>query len=396
MSPPLRVGLNLVYLVEGSGGSGTYARELIPGLLRVEPETRITAFVGRSAPIGLRRTPWASEIEWVTLPVNYDYGRPWNPMLVGAAQWGAVPWGAARRRLDVVHGLANVVPIVAPRVARVVTLLDLIWLHFPATMSRRATVMMKLTALPSARVADRVIAISEAAKRDIVATVNLDVDKIDVTPLGVSERVLDDPAPEAELRAELELGQARVVLCVAQKREHKNLARLTRAVAGLERDVKLVLVGSPTPHEEELRALAQRLGAGDRVRFPGWLTDAQLEGLYRLAALFVLPSLEEGFGLPVLEAMRRGVPVACSDASSMPEVVGDAAALFDPLDVDHMREVIARVLDDKALAARLVAAGYKRCRAFTWEATARATLQSYRHAIAARSRAPGKRLAAPS
>ena len=96
-------------------------------------------------------------------------------------------------------------------------------------------------------------------------------------------------------------------------------------------DVKLVLVGSPTPHEEELRTLAQQLGAGDRVRFPGWLTDAQLEGLYRLAALFVLPSLEEGFGLPLLEAMRRDVPVACSDVSSLPEVAGDAAALFDPL-----------------------------------------------------------------
>ena len=121
MSRPLRVGLNLVYLVEGSGGAGTYARELIPALLAVEPGTRITAFVGRSAPADVRLAPWASEVEWVTFPVDYDYGRPWNPLLAGAAQWGALPWGAARRRLDVVHGLANVVPIVSPRVARVVT-----------------------------------------------------------------------------------------------------------------------------------------------------------------------------------------------------------------------------------------------------------------------------------
>jgi glycosyltransferase involved in cell wall biosynthesis len=150
--------------------------------------------------------------------------------------------------------------------------------------------------------------------------------------------------------------------------------------------VKLVLVGSRTPHEEELRMLAARLGAADRIRFPGWLTDAQLEGLYRLAALFVLPSLEEGFGLPLLEAMRRGVPVACSNVSAMPEVAGDGAVLFDPFDVDDMRAVIGRVLSDPALAERLVAAGRERSRHFTWEATARATLDSYRRAVASRRR----------
>ena len=103
----------------------------------------------------------------MTFPVDYGYESPWNPLRVGAAQWAALPWIAARRRLDVVHGLANVVPLVSPRVARVVTLLDLIWLHFPTTMSRRATLTMQATALPSARLADRVIAISDAAKRDM-------------------------------------------------------------------------------------------------------------------------------------------------------------------------------------------------------------------------------------
>jgi glycosyltransferase involved in cell wall biosynthesis len=383
VSRPLRIALNLVYLVEGSGGTGTYARELIPALLAVEPGTRITAFVGRTAPAEVLRAPWASEVEWVTFPVEYDHTGPWNSLLVGAAQWGALPWAAARRRLDVVHGLANIVPIVAPRVASVVTLLDLIWLHFPNTMSRRATLTMRLSALPSARAADRVIAISQAAKRDMVATAGINPRKIDVTPLGVRDGAMAEPAAEEDLRATLDLAQARVVLCVAQKREHKNLARLIRAVAGMESDVKLVLVGSPTPHEEELRALAQELDAADRVCFPGWLSDSELEGLYRLAAVFVLPSLEEGFGLPLLEAMRRDVPVACSDVSSMPEVAGDAAALFDPLDVDDMRGAIERVLGDRALADRLVAAGRERCRVFTWEATARATLDSYRRAMAA-------------
>lgn len=389
MSGPLRIALNLVYLVEGSGGAGTYARELIPALLAVEPGTRITAFTGRTAPAELRRALWASEVEWVTFPVEYDHQGPWNSLLVGAAQWGALPWAAARRKLDVVHGLANVVPIVQPRVASVVTLLDLIWLHFPTTMSRRATLTMRFSALPSARAADRVIAISQAAKQDMVTTAGIDPGKIDVTPLGVRDRAMAEPVAEVDLRAKLDLAQAPVVLCVAQKREHKNLARLIRAVAGMESGVKLALVGSPTAHEEELRALAQQLDAADRVRFPGWLSDAELEGLYRLAAVFVLPSLEEGFGLPLLEAMRRDVPVACSNVSSMPEVAGEGAALFDPFDVADMRAAIERILGDRGLADRLVAAGRERCRTFTWEATARSTLASYRRAIAARRRVSG-------
>jgi glycosyltransferase involved in cell wall biosynthesis len=383
VSRPLRIGLNLVYLVEGSGGAGTYARELIPALLAAEPGTRITAFVGRTAPAEVVRASWASEVEWVTFPVDYDHPGPLNSLLVGAAQWGALPWAAARRRLDVVHGLANVVPLVQPRVASVVTLLDLIWLHFPTTMSRRATLTMRFSALPSARAADRVIAISHAAKQDMVATAGIDPRRIDVTPLGVRDGAIAEPAAEEDLRAKLALGEAPVALCVAQKREHKNLARLIRAVAGMKGGVKLVLVGSPTAHEEDLRALAHELDAADRIRFPGWLSDAELEGLYRLAAVFVLPSLEEGFGLPLLEAMRRDVPVACSNVSSMPEVAGEGAALFDPLDVDDMRATIERVLGDPALAGRLVAAGRERCRVFTWEATARATLDSYRRAIAA-------------
>ncbi len=387
MSRPLRIGLNLVYLAADSGGAGTYARELIPALLEAEPATRIVAFVGRSAPAEVVGAPWASEVEWVTFPLEYGYESPWNPLRVGAAQWLALPWMAARRRLDVVHGLANIVPIVQPRVARVVTLLDLIWLQYPTTMTRRATLTMRLTALPSARVADRVIAISEAAKRDVVARVGVDPERIDVTPLGVGDGAVTAPASEPDLRAELGLSSARVVLCVAQKREHKNLARLIRAFAGLEDDLKLVLVGSPTPHEAELRGLAEDLGVSDRVRFPGWLTDEQLEGLYRIAAVFVLPSLEEGFGLPLLEAMRRDVPVACSNVSSLPEVAGNAAEFFDPRDVDDMRAAIGRVLADPELAERLVAAGRERCRLFTWEATARATLDSYRRAIAARERA---------
>ena len=379
---PLRIGLNLLYLVRRAGGAGTYARQLIPRLLEAEPGTRLTLFVSRELADEDRAAPWAGEVEWVVLPVNFTHGPPWNLALTAAAQWVAEPVLAARRRLDVIHGLANMTPLVAPRAATVVTLLDLIWLRFPDTMTARETLGTKLSAIPSARAADRVIAISRAARDEMVARIGLDPDRIDVVPLAAADAGRAEGAPEAELRRELGLGERPVVLCVSQKRTHKNLAALVRAMPALaDLDAVLVLPGSPTPHEAELRELARQLGAERRVIFPEWLTDAQLEGLYGLAACFVLPSFEEGFGLPILDAMRRGVPVACSNVSALPEVAGDAALLFDPGSADEIVRALRRVVADGAFRAELVERGDRRWREFSWRATAEATLVSYRRAI---------------
>jgi glycosyltransferase involved in cell wall biosynthesis len=143
-----------------------------------------------------------------------------------------------------------------------------------------------------------------------------------------------------------------------------------------------VVPGYPTPHERELRALAAELGIADRVRLPGWLPPEDLEGLYAAASCVVFPSLYEGFGLPVLEAMARGVPVACSNRSSLPEVAGDAALLFDPEDVDAIRAAVERLLGDAELRARLSEAGRGRADGFTWRRTAELTAASYERALA--------------
>jgi glycosyltransferase involved in cell wall biosynthesis len=146
-------------------------------------------------------------------------------------------------------------------------------------------------------------------------------------------------------------------------------------------DAVVVLVGAPTPYEDELRAEAAALGLGDRVVFPEWLSGEDLEGLYRLASCFVLPSFEEGFGLPVLEAMARDVPVATSNCSSLPEVAGDAALLFDPADPRDIARCIDALLGDPGLRASCVERGRERVSAFPWQATAEATLDVYRRAI---------------
>lgn len=378
---PLRVGLNLVYLVRRAGGAGTYARELIPELLRAEPDLAITAFASRELDPADRDATWAAEVEWVELPLTFTHGPPWNLVRAARAQWLTIPWQARRRRLDVVHGVANMGPLVAPRAATVLTLHDLIWMRHPDTMTQREVLGTKLSAIPSARMADRVIAVSEYARADMVSTLGLDPGRIDVIPHGV--RTADiEPVSEQALRRKLGLGTERVVLCVSQKRTHKNLANLIRAVEGL--DATLVLPGASTPYELALRQLAANVGVADRVVFPEWLEPEELEGLYRLAACFALPSLEEGFGLPVLEAMARGVPVCCADAAALPEVAGDAALLFDPRDVESIRRALGRLLGEPGLAADLARRGRERVRVSTWRRTAEATLATYRRAIDSR------------
>ena len=379
MPKPLSVGLNLTYLVEDSGGSGRYARELIPALIDAEPAIELTAWVGSTAPDDLAREPWAQELRWVRLPVP-GVGTPWH-------MWHelvSIGFAARRRRLDVVHGLAYLAPVVHPGVAAVVTILDVIWMHHPEAAGKRfRTVMRTLTPLLG-RTSDRIIAISEAARDDIAATLHLDVEKFDVTPLGIASRdeAAQEPRDTGAARERLGLGPEPVVLCVAAKRRHKNLHGLIRALALLPKPrPQLVLPGSPNDYERELRTLASDLGVEGSVRFLGWISEADLEDLYAVADCFALPTFQEGFGLPVLEAMARGIPVACSDIPVLHEVAGDAAVLFDPGDPASIANAIARVVGDRQLAGDLVWRGRERCGLFTWKRTAEMTLESYRRAL---------------
>jgi glycosyltransferase involved in cell wall biosynthesis len=365
----VRVGLNLMFLVDAAGGAGRYAEELVPALLEADPELELTVFVNRDAPASLTEVGWLEAVEWVRLPTRFSN----RTHLVGQAT--ALPAIAARRRLDVVHSLANGGPPLTLGARRVVTLLDLIWLHQGGDWGSPAAVktMAVLTRI-SARTAHRVITISESARDDIVHNFNLDAAKVDVTPLGVR-------MPERQSGSRVEVDPP-TVLCVAQKRPYKNLASLINAIAEL-RDHRplLVLPGSPTEHEAELRVLADRLGVADRVRFLDWVSDEELESLYASATCFVLPSLIEGFGLPVLEALARGVPVACSDRPALPEVVGDAALLFDPTNQAAVTDAVRRLIGDADLRRSLSTRGLERARQFSWRRTADETLASYRRAI---------------
>jgi glycosyltransferase involved in cell wall biosynthesis len=244
---------------------------------------------------------------------------------------------------------------------------------------------MRLLAPLVGRTCDRILAISCAARDEVAAGLHLDPRKFDVTPLGITVGDMPAPAGDRALRERLGLGDEPIVLCVAAKRSHKNLHGLIRALAELpEPRPQLVLPGAPNEYERTLRELARELGVEHSVRLPGWVADADLDGLYRAATCFALASFVEGFGLPVLEAMARGVPVVCSDIPVLREVAADAALFFDPSSAASIAQAIARVNLDERMRAQLIERGHARCELFTWERTARATLESYRRALAER------------
>jgi glycosyltransferase involved in cell wall biosynthesis len=371
------VGLNLIFMKQGAGGAGRYARDLPGALLALEPASELHLFVSRNVPEDLFEEPWADSVRWVRCPVDLSKERA--QLLF---QFAALPALALARRLDVLHSLANIGPAITPGLASVISLLDVIWMRPPADWGGTAEGQRSLLRLArhDMRFASQVFAISDAGAREISSTLRVPRQRIHVTPLGVRPPTAV-AAGEAEVRKELRLGAARVVLSVAQKHPYKNLTTLIKALPDLPDDVLLVMPGFRTAHEQELRELAEELGVLERLRLPDWLSESSLAGLYALASAFVLPSLVEGFGLPVLEAMLRDVPVACSNTSSLPEVAGDAALTFDPENQEEVTGAIRRLLDDRDLAMRLLKRGHDRAAQFTWQRTGAASLEGYRRAL---------------
>jgi glycosyltransferase involved in cell wall biosynthesis len=367
----IHVALNLVYLVPGeTGGMETYARELLPRLA-ARDDVRVTALVNREALAA--GGPWL-DVANVLIPVRARSRVEW---VRGEQQF--VPRAAARAGADLVHSLASTAPLHGS-VRRITTIHDLNYKLVPEAHFGVRGLGMRALVPASARRSHRIVVDAESTRRDLVDHLHVPEDKVDVVPLGASPATAVEPTPAGGLRVRLGLGDRRVLLSASAKRPHKNLARLLQAVAGIEDRPLLVIPGYPTPHEADLRALASELGIADDVVFPAWVSAADLEGLYALAEAVVFPSLYEGFGLPVLEAMGRGVPVATSDRSSLPEVAGDAALLFDPEDVDAIRGAIERLLADGALRERLAVAGRERAATFTWERTAELTVAAYERA----------------
>jgi glycosyltransferase involved in cell wall biosynthesis len=378
----MHVGLNLIYLVPGeTGGMETYARELIPALVAEQPALRLTAFINREAAES-SDGPW-HDVPHVTVPVRARRRAEW---VRGEQQ--LLPRLAAAQGIVALHSLASTAPAWGA-FRRVVTIHDVIYRIYPEAHFGIRSWAMRLLVPLAARRSHRIIVPSRSTQDDLVRLLNVPPEKIDVVAEGIGSTGPAAALSESETRARYALDNRLVILATSAKRPHKNLPRLLAALALIPqaRRPVLVLPGYSTPHETELRQRITAFGLENDVRLVGWVTPEELEGLYGTAACFVFPSLYEGFGLPVLEAMSRGVPVACSDRGSLEEIAGGAARLFDPEQPEAIAAAIESLLYDAGEAERYRSAGRARAATFSWRATARATLASYERALAPAERA---------
>jgi glycosyltransferase involved in cell wall biosynthesis len=267
------------------------------------------------------------------------------------------------------------------RMPTVLTFYDLIPLRYPAYVSRRTRALFRLTMGMALTVATHILAISAAARQDLIESFHVPPEKVTTTLLAPDPHFQpQSPEEIARVRSRYML-PASFLLSVGINKPHKNLVALVEAFDSkpeLTAHSTLVFAGPWDERYPQAKATAVQLQLGDRVRFLGPIDDADLPGLYAAATAFVFPSQYEGFGLPVLEAMACGTPVACSNATSLPEVAGDAALLFDPAQPDAIAGALARLIDDAALRDDLRIRGLQRASCFTWQAVAARTLAVYR------------------
>jgi glycosyltransferase involved in cell wall biosynthesis len=351
-------------------GIGTYVRNLIRGLARIDSENRYVLLTKPADKDALR-----------DLPANFQVADEASPVY-SLRELVALSWKLYRHKLDLYHSTHYVLPAwVESKV--VVTIHDIIHLLYPEFLpSNLAFLYAQRMIRRSLTRGDRILAVSQNTKADLMQHFEVDGKKIQVVYNGV-EDVFRERLPDEDLERWLrDLGIKRpYLLFVGNPKPHKNLDTVVRAYARARKlgpfDAPLVCVGNRDATEFKIRQRAQHLGIGDSVRLLGHVAQEALPAIYQGASLFLYPTLYEGFGLPVVEAMASGLPVITSNTSALKEIAEGYAHLVDPLDVDLMARAIAHLMGDPERRASLSRLGLRRAEEFHWEETARETLEAY-------------------
>jgi len=368
--PSVRIGIDARKLHDF--GIGTYIRNLLRHLARIDHETEYVLFCrpGDRPSLGALGENFRTVVETAG---NYS-----------VAEQLRVPLALRREGVTLFHAPHYVLPpLVACR--SVVTIHDCIHLMFPQYLPNRlAHTYARMSISLAARRATRVLTVSESSKRDILRFVDAPPEKIDVIYNAYDERFGVEPREEdvVRVRERYQLHDE-FVLYAGNVKPHKNLERLIQAFDLVRRrgldHLKLVLIGDEISRYAALRRAVHRHQLHKYVRFLGYLPETTLAVMYRLAGVFVFPSLYEGFGLPPLEAMASGTPVVTSNVSSLPEVAGEAAVLVDPYEPTAIADGIYRVLTDESLRRNLRQRGLARASQFSWEASVRRVRDIYGH-----------------
>lgn len=375
----MKIGINALGLLPGViGGGETYLRGLIGGLGRLHGDDEFVLFTNRE------NHPTFAHLGGNFRCVRCDFSARWNVAALAMTRvFGEqfyLPWRAARERIDLIHSPLDTT-VLRAACPTVMTLHDMNFDALPEATDRLQRAIARALVKLSARRADAIITVSEFSRREIMARLRLRADRLFVVHNGGGEVAESAGAADGEIPSRIGITGPYVV-AFSSINPHKNIAALLYAFARLNaaNGYQLVVIGHPPCGGEPLPELARRLGIADRVVFTGYLGEDDKRRILRGARLLAFPSRYEGFGLPVIEAMRAGVPVACSARAALPEIAGQAARMFDPDDPEDLAAALTELLVDEALRARLIAAGTLNARRFSWERAARLTMRVYRQA----------------
>jgi len=370
----VRIGILAGSLGKFRGGIGRYTRNLLHWLPKVSPPDVEYVVIHGSTRVDLPQG-----VSHITFPGLTSIPRK---IMTGSL---SVPYLCRRYHLDLIHDTEQLGPFFSwGPCATVLTIHDLSVTLFPDTSTRTTRLYTHLLG-PAARRCSRIIAVSKSTKKDLVRILNIDPHKIDVI-YEASEDPLPTGDRESSLMTRIGLEAGSYILYVGYIEPRKNLLRLVDAYRILRKKYgrveKLVLVGKPLYRADELHQHIKKSQLDDDVLMLGYVTDSELDALYANASLFVYPSIYEGFGLPILEAMKHGCPVVTTNVSSLPEVAGEVGLLTPPDDTESIASSIEKALSNGCLRRKMIAQGYRRAFRFSWRRCAELTFRTYVKAVA--------------
>lgn len=359
---PLRIAINALYLLPGGvGGTEIYIRQLLGALAKVDDRNEYFIFTNRET--GSDLAPPGPRFRHLPQPVQAEI----RPLRILYEQ-SSLPAAIEHERVDLVFNPGFTAPK-SVTVPAVTVFHDLQHVHHPEYFRKRELPFWNLLLAQSVRSSTKIIAASMATRRDVMEHYHLADDRVVVIPHGVEKKFF-------ELNRRPDAGDP-FLLCVATIDPNKNLETLVRVFAGLRGEfpkLRLVLAGMRGGQTAKVEAMVDQLGLRSCVRITGWIPRSEIFELYERATAFVYPSTFEGFGLPVLEAMAAGVPLACSRIDPLVEIAADSAFFFDPESDQDMAQSIFNLLTDQAQRTQNLEHGKARAAGFTWEESARRTL----------------------
>lgn len=372
----MRIGIDATALPPQPVGAGNYIIQLIRALAGLTGEDELVIFAEQKGP-ALIDLPGSSDLEWKIIPDR----RPGARLI-----WEQTLFSRLIREadIDVLHSMHYTRPI-SLSCASVVTFHDMTFFLYPELHTLPKRIYFPLAIKSSARRADFVISVSESTRQDAIRLLNLSPDRVITIPHGVDPlfRPIDDLDSETRVSSKYQLPD-KFILYVGLIEPRKNLPALISAYKKLVDEGtghSLVLGGRFGWMFDEVLKQIEKLNLTDNVILPGYFAQEDLPMVYNLSDLFVYPTLYEGFGLPVLEAMACGIPVITTDISSIPEIVEEAGLLVPPDEVEPLFQGMKKVLSDEDLRIELARRGIDQAAKFSWERTAKSTLKVYRQAI---------------